>query len=83
MCNNLRRAYETVFRISEVVTKDLIKGKVEERQDGLVPFILQVLDSLKFDSETITENQFMRELAQVEKHALVSLANLTFEAQFP
>ena len=31
MCNNLRRAYETVFRISEVVTTDLIKGKVEER----------------------------------------------------
>ncbi len=25
----------------------------------------------------------MRELAQVEKHALVSFANLTFDAQFP
>lgn len=63
MCSNLRRAYQTVSKISEAVTTDLIKGKVEERQDGLVPFILQVLGSLKFESEIITENQFMRELA--------------------
>lgn len=83
MCSNLRRAYQTVSKISEAVTTDLIKGKVEERQDGLVPFILQVLGSLKFESEIITENQFMRELAQVEKHALVSFANLTFNTQFP
>ena len=83
MCSNLRRAYQTVAKISEAVTTDLIKGKVEERQDGLVPFILQVLESLKFESEIITENQFMRELAQVEKHALVSFANLTFNTQFP
>lgn len=83
MCNNLRRAYQTVSKISEVVTTDLIKGKVEERQDGLVPFILQVLESLKFDTEVISENQFNRALAQVEKHALVSFANLTLNAQFP
>jgi len=48
MCGNLRRAYQTVAKISEVVTTDLVKGKVEERQDGLVPHIVQILDSLKF-----------------------------------
>ncbi len=56
MCNNLRRAFETVSKISEMVTKDLVKGKVEERKDGLVPHIVQILDSLKFDSEVITAN---------------------------
>lgn len=56
MCNNLRRAHETVAKISEVVTTDLVKGKVEERKDGLVPHIVQILESLKFDSEVISGN---------------------------
>jgi hypothetical protein len=56
MCSNLRRAFQTVARISEAVTTDLIKGKVLERQDGLVPHIVQVLESLKFKDEVITEN---------------------------
>ena len=51
---NIRRAYLTVSKISSVVTTDLIKGKVEERNDGLVSHILQVLGSLKFESEEIS-----------------------------
>jgi len=40
MCQNLRRAFDTVSKISEFVTIDLVKGKIEERLDGLVPHIL-------------------------------------------
>jgi hypothetical protein len=37
------------------VTKDLIKGKIEERADGLVPHLVLALDSLNFESEEINE----------------------------
>lgn len=75
---NIRRAYLTVSKISSVVTTDLIKGKIEDRNDGLVSHILQVLKSLKFESDEISEDQFMREVARAEKHVVISFVNLLF-----
>ena len=80
---NLRHAYRTVSQISEVVTIDLIRGKLLDRQDALSQHYAKALDELVFDSECVTEKQFMREVARMEKHCLTSFTNLLFKQMDP
>lgn len=76
--HNLRSAFKTVSKISELVTKDLIKGKLSERKDSLSEHFVVALDALVFDTEELNHKQFMREVARMEKHCLNSFANLLF-----
>lgn len=75
---NLRYAYQTVAKISDLVTLDLIRGKLNDRRDALSEHFVKALDELHFDSDEVTEKQFMLEVARMEKHALVSFANLLY-----
>ena len=80
---NLRHAFRTVAQISEVVTLDLIKGKLLDRQDALSPHFVKAIDELVFDTDVLTEKQFMREVGRMEKHCLHSFGNLTFKQMYP
>jgi len=76
---NLRYAYQTVAKISDLVTIDLIRGKLNDRRDALSKHFVKALDELHFETEEISENQFNIEVARMEKHALVSFANLLYK----
>lgn len=78
---NLRHAYRTVAQISDVVTLDLVKGKLMDRQDSLAPHFVKAIDELRLGTEEqLNEKGFMREVARMEKHCLVSFANLIFKS---
>lgn len=78
---HLRQAFKTCAKISELVTRDLIRGKLLERKDALSDHFEQALDGLVFDSEELNEKQFMNEVARHEKHALHSFCNLLYRQQ--
>ena len=73
--NSLRVAFRTCFEISEIVTKELVKGKLAERQDPLSDHYVIALNELTFDTEELTMKQFMKEVARHEKHLLNSFVS--------
>ena len=44
---------------------------------------MKAIDELVFDTEVLTEKQFMREVGRMEKHCLHSFGNLTFKQMYP
>lgn len=52
-----------------------------DRLDSLAPHFIKAINELRLDSEeSVNEKQFMREVARMEKHCLVSFANLIFKS---
>lgn len=76
---SLRNHYKIVSKITKAVTVDMIKGKIRERNDSLGDHQVQALESFRFETEEISEFQFMKEVARAERHVLVSFANLLYK----
>lgn len=54
----IRQCFTVCAKISEAVTVDLIRGKIEDRQDDLVPHMLDAMDMIRFESEPISHAAF-------------------------
>lgn len=44
---------------------------------------MKAIDELVFDTDVLTEKEFMREVGRMEKHCLQSFGNLTFKQMYP
>ena len=79
----LRQAYQMCKKFTDCVTKDLVRGKLLERADPLSNHFVATLESMRFDSEEISETEFMLECARMEKHTLTSFTNLLYRQMTP
>ena len=78
----IRDAFRIVIKITEIPTKDLLKAKLQEQDVDVVAFYLDALEGLNL-SENLEEQLFNNAIADAERHALVSFANLMYKQQNP
>jgi len=81
--HRIRLAYTHCAKLTPAVTPDLIRSRLLEPQDDLCQFHIKAFEEMNLPEQVISEADWLKLMAQEEKHAVDSFTNLLYKQQNP